>query len=207
MEKNQNIAYDRYEKKMAKYRKNLAKRNNGTKVSTWLKWGEHTCIPEKEAKNQQNGMYEYDTTRRHNTIVSRYKYKFNWNIAAREAKQYNHDITVKGQIRTKFINNETLSEKELAILNTMLEHDKQREIEKQIQLRKYKEARLKKTNTPKAERLEKMPFSQYHYKLVNELYSDNKQDKILMQQAIAANHDQDISAMIKPEKPETSMAA
>jgi hypothetical protein len=46
---NQNIAYNRYEKKMAKYRMNLKKRNNETKASAWLKWSENICIPEKEA--------------------------------------------------------------------------------------------------------------------------------------------------------------
>jgi hypothetical protein len=206
---NQNIAYNRYEKKMAKYRKNLAKRNNETKASAWLKWGENICIPEKEAKNQQNGMYEYVTTKRHGKVVSRYKYKFDWNTAAKEAKKYNHDVTVHNrildkilyfEIRRAYADGNELSETECAIYDTMCKHDDQRETEKQIQLSKYKDARLKKANTSKAERLEKIPFSQYHYKLVNELYSDNKQDRIMKQQALAVKHDKDISALIEKLK-------
>jgi hypothetical protein len=206
---NQNIAYNRYEKKMAKYRMNLKKRNNKTKASAWLKWGEIICIPEKEAKNQQNGMYEYVTTKRHGKVVSRYKYKFDWNTAAKEAKKYNHDVTVYNKILNKvaylrkskvYADWDRLSETERAIYDMTYKHADRRETEKRIQLSKYTAARLKKANTSRAERLEKIPFSQYHYKLVNELYSDNKQDRIMKQQALAVKHDKDISALIEKLK-------
>jgi hypothetical protein len=186
---------------MSKYRQNLAKRDNKTKANAWLEWSGHSCIPEKEAKNQQNGMYEYVTTKRHGIIVSRYKYKFNWNAAAKSAKQYTHDVTIKEHVHTKFNCDKDLSEKELAILTTMCEHDKQRKTEKQMQLSNYKNARLKKIeDSLREDYLEKVPFSQYHYKLVNELYSDNKQDRIMKQQALAVKHDKTISALIEKIK-------
>lgn len=150
-------------KKNNNYKKNLEKRNGVTKGSSSLDSFSDGIL--KSTTCNPKGMYEFVTTKSHGKVITREKYIYKWSKVANEVKAQCEKDRIARLSKT-----ETPKSKINPIIkdySTLLEEHR---------------AKVKEEKAAKAIKLESLPFSYLHDKLISKLFgTENKMTKRMLE--------------------------
>lgn len=167
---------ERRNKRNAQYKINLEKRHGITKKSDWLEKGSDG-IEKSEERNPMDGQYMFTLTRKKKgNIGSREKFVYRWTAQAKALQKLYHDT--KNGIKAK----------------------PSKPIEKFFDVERTKEEikeYFTKKNAERKSRADNREFSAFHYKLVEGLYLNKKEEVILQTAAAQGAHNAKIEAFMK----------